>query len=333
MLRALVPALLFASARLALADDPSTDPAPTDSKTEAEAKSEPKAIDLEVRTMSASLGESISVSGRGVAEDFLVIPSGVDVGAQLRSINADGGIGMGGIKLTDVALFDLQAQWAIAKHMELDGSASLLPKQPSTTSESIFQGGGLALRREVKPGTALAIAGSASPLLGMKGMATGGSLFVTHKHRLNEIVSFTLAAGASSTYLRPTGAMDHPLVVEAAGHASVLARVPECGCYGAWLGVGYAVPAYHHGHDPVGGMLLDPQPRLDIDIGNSVKLADQWDFSIELSIIDRGDLANPATRLPILDGGFDQIQIMVGVTRRLDFADKHHGISDPLIIL
>jgi hypothetical protein len=33
--------------------------------------------------------------------------------------------------------------------------------------------------------------------------------------------------------------------------------------------------------------------------------------------MDRGDLANPATRLPVLDGGFDQIQIMVEITRRI----------------
>ena len=35
-------------------------------------------------------------------------------------------------------------------------------------------------------------------------------------------------------------------------------------------------------------------------------------------MIDRGDLANPATRLPILDGGFDQKQIVFGVVRHIE---------------
>ena len=43
--------------------------------------------------------------------------------------------------------------------------------------------------------------------------------------------------------------------------------------------------------------------------------------------IDRGDAANPATRLPILDGGFDQKQIMFGVTRHID-APRHHRHDD-----
>ncbi|HEY5948757.1 MAG TPA: hypothetical protein VIV40_24870 [Kofleriaceae bacterium] len=274
-------------------------------------------------------------SYRGTAEEFFVLPSGMDVGARLRTVMADGGLGPGKLKLTDVALFDLAAQWAIAKHYELDGSLTVLPKQPSSTSEPIFQGGSLALRRDVATRTAVALAGSGAPLLGVNGIALGGSLSVEHKHRLNEIVTFALAGGATSTYLRPTGMTDHPLIVEAAGHASVLARVPN-GVWGGWFGVGYAVPAYHRGLDPVSGMALDPQPRLDLNLGNAVQLADRWDLSVDLSIIDRGDLANPATRLPILDGGFDQIQLMVGVSRRLDLSshsDRRRGITDPLILL
>src|SRR4051794_5885611 len=209
----------------------------------------------------------------------------------------------------------------------------MLPKQPSSTSEHVFQGGSVVLRRDIGHRSALAVAGSAGPLLGIKGLTYGGSLFLEHKHRLNEIVTFSLAGGATSTVVRPTGMFDHPLLVEGAGHASVLVRIPN-GVWGGWMGVGYAVPAYHRGHDPISGMALDPQPRLDLDIGNAVQLADQWDLSVDLSIIDRGDLANPATRLPILDGGFDQIQLMVGISRRIKLGgDRQRGISDPLIQL
>jgi len=40
------------------------------------------------------------------------------------------------------------------------------------------------------------------------------------------------------------------------------------------MSVGYALPVAHHGHDPVSGMALEPQPRLDLSIGNAVHLSD-----------------------------------------------------------
>ncbi len=274
-----------------------------------------------------------SGSSRGVAEEFLVLPEGAEVGGQLRTIMADGGLGTGALKLTDLALFDLDTHIAIAHHYELDATATFLPKQPSATSEDAFQGGSLTLRRDLATRTAIAISGTAGPLLGMHGFDAGGAAFVTHKHRLNEIVTFALAAGASTTFIHPTMSIDHPVLVEAAGHAAVLVRVPE-NVWGGWLGVGYSLPAFHQGHDPVSGMMLDPQPRLDLDLGNAVRLAENWDLVIDLAILDRGDLSNPATRLPILDGGFDQIQFTIGVSRRiLPKGQRDHGVRDPLIQL
>lgn len=269
------------------------------------------------------------------AQEYLVLANGVEVGGTLRTITADGGVGGGRLKLTDLALFDAHLEWAIAKHYELDAQVSILAKQPSRASEDIVQGGSLTLRRALGTWTAGAIAGSVTPLLDLGGLAYGGSLFVTHKKRLNEIVTFALAAGASSTVIAATTAVDTPWFLEGAGHAAVLVRIPN-GVWGGWLGAGYALPAYHHGHDPVSGMALDPQPRLDIDIGTGVELSEDWYLSADLAILDRGDLANPATRLPVLDGGFDQIQITVGVTRRIrgtDKGDSVRGISDPLIQL
>ena len=55
----------------------------------------------------------------------------------------------------------------------------------------------------------------------------------------------------------------------------------------------------------------------------------------ELSIIDRGDAARPATRLPVLDGGFDQIQLSVGISRRIvpDRSRGSHDVYDQVIRL
>jgi hypothetical protein len=283
-------------------------------------------------TNGAISSESIHVSARSIAGDYDVMPAGYDLGGNVRAVTADGGLGTGKLKLTDVALFDAHAEWALHERYELDLSASVLAKQPSTTHEAVFQGGSLTVRRALPKRTSLAIEASGSPLVALAGFAAGGQLFVTHKHRLNEVVSFALAGGANAVMIHATHAIDTPYVVEGAVHASVLVRAPEA--WGGWLGVGYALPAVHHGHDPASGMTLDPQPRLEIDLGNGVQLSDDWDLTAVLTIRDRGDLANPATRLPILDGGFDQIQAIVGVSRRFHPAAHHRNrLDEPLIQL
>jgi hypothetical protein len=278
--------------------------------------------------------EVITVTGspRGVAEDFLVLPDGADLGGRLRLITADDGLGAGRIKLTDLALVDVNAQWGFARGFELDGALSVLAKHPAGTDEHVFQGGSLAVRRDLFTRTALAVSGSAGPLAGLSGYELGAAVFVAHKHRLNQYIAFALAGGASSTFVRPTMADDKPYLFEGAGHAAV--NVAFDRMWGGWMGAGYALPALHRGHDPVSGMALDPQPRLDLNIGTAVQLADKWDLSIELSIVDRGDGANPATRLPILDGGFDQIQLTVGISRRVDLSDRsRRQLGDPMIRL
>jgi hypothetical protein len=280
--------------------------------------------------------EVIPVTGspRGVAEDFLVLPDGADLGGRLRLITADDGLGAGRIKLTDLALLDLNAQWGFAHGYELDGAVSVLAKQPAGTDEPVLQGGSLAVRRDLFTRTALAVSGSIGPLAGLPGYELGAAVFVAHKHRLNQFIAFALAGGASSTFLRPAMASDRPYLFEGAGHAAV--QVAFDRIWGGWMGAGYALPALHRGHDPVSGMALDPQPRLDLNIGTAVQLADQWDLAIDLTIIDRGDRASPATRLPILDGGFDQIQLTIGISRRVDPSERSRrrsGLSDPMITL
>lgn len=273
--------------------------------------------DSSVRHRNANtLWSDIAVtSRRHVAEEVVVLPDGVDVGGRMRLLIADGGIGPGPIKLTDVALFDATVQWSIASRVELDAAISMLAKQPSTIDERVAQGASLGATVALTKRTAIAASGTLHPLLGLRGVALENGLAVGHRHRLNEIVTFALGGGARSTWLRETEG-ERALIVEVTGHAAVFAREPAA-IWGAWLGVGYSVPLVTRGQDPMSGMSIDPQPRLDLNIGSAVQVADHWDLAAELSVVDRGDLANPATRLPILDGGFDQVQVVVGVSRRL----------------
>lgn len=309
---------------------PETPPEPTAEELAAIAAAERENSEV-IAVTGDVLSSHSSASGRGVAEDFLVLPEGVDVGGRLRLLTADDALGSGKLKLTDLVLFDVTMAWAFARRFELDARLSVLPKQPSTTDEEIFQGGSLTIRRELTRRTGLAVAGSTAPLLGLDGLAFGASAALLYKHRLNELVSFSLAGGASALFLRPTSGFDDdaPYLVEGAGHAEVLVRIPN-GVWGAWLGTSYALPAADSGVEPTSGMPLDSQPRLDLTIGTGVQLADEWDLAFDASIVDRGDLAQPATRLPILDGGFDQLQLSIGITRRIQLGQRDG--SSPMVL-
>jgi hypothetical protein len=100
------------------------------------------------------------------------------------------------------------------------------------------------------------------------------------------------------------------------------------GTWGAWLGVGYAIPVQASGRDPTTQMAIDPQPRLNFHLGTVLSLVPSWDLFVDLAVVDRGDLGSPATRLPILDGGFDQTQVIFGVTRRLE-GSRRARAADP----
>jgi hypothetical protein len=68
---------------------------------------------------------------------------------------------------------------------------------------------------------------------------------------------------------------------------------------------------------------FDPQTRLNFHVGMVYALIDNWDLYLEIAVIDRGDLIDVRTTLPILDGGFDQQQVIFGVVRR--FGVKQEG--------
>lgn len=123
-----------------------------------------------------------------------------------------------------------------------------------------------------------------------------------------------MSAGIDGVGLSSPGSSS-AFLTEVAVTGSALFREPT-GHWGSWIGIGYALPIHASGTDPTTGQEVDPQPRLDFHIGTVVSIK-RWDLFADLSVVDRGDLAAPATRLPILDGGFDQRQILFGVTRHI----------------
>ena len=62
-----------------------------------------------------------SGSMRGVAEDYLVMPSGGELAAQMKFITADPMLGGTTLKFTDLALFGLSGRWSLFSKLELGG--------------------------------------------------------------------------------------------------------------------------------------------------------------------------------------------------------------------
>lgn len=224
------------------------------------------------------------------------------------------------LELTDLALFRLNVRRSFADWLELYAGGDLLPKQPTSTSAESFQGAHVGAQAEFAKGFASGLALGVGPLLGAEGVYYRGGPGLSWKPSVSEYLRFVVGAGASWTILdyRPSTQATFWLG-EVVSHAET-----QIGDNNAsmWVGLDYAVPYAARPRavaaDPRRGY-LDPQVRLSLELGGSMSLrADGWDVYASYTIIDRGELNKPETTLPILDGGFDQQQLAIGVEYRFD---------------
>ena len=257
-----------------------------------------------VNTTSTSFG-SETVSYRSVPKGWLIM-EGQELGAELRFLTAPS---FGGAELafTDVTFLTLRGRTALTRRADLFATVDVLPKQPSTTDELIWQSGSLGINVQpwAKP-LALFARGNGGVLLDRSGYWGQAGIGAIARTALHEIMRFEGSASVVGTQLRPEAA-EHAWFVEAAVAGSVLFHDPE-GWTGGWLGFNYSLPVAHDG-----GM-LDPQPRIDVELGVVLSFVEHWDVFARFAVIDRGDAGQMTTQLPILDGGFDQRQVIFGVT-------------------
>ncbi len=279
-----------------------------------------------------SYSEAVTVSGsyRGVAQDYLVAPEGGEITGQMKFVTADAVLGDAPLKFTDLGLFGIGGRWSLFSKLELAASADFLVKQPSYTDEKPWQSVAFALRSPLGKRVALAVSGGGGHLLGHSGMWTREAMMVEWKKPIccdsENIAAFDIQGGVDGLGLSAPGGGMNAFLTEVSTQTAVQFREPT-GHWGGWLGIAYAVPVQHSGSDPTTGLAIDPQPRLDFHLGTVLSLEHTWDLFADFAVVDRGDLQNPATRLPILDGGFDQKQIVFGVTRHID-APKHARHDD-----
>jgi hypothetical protein len=274
-----------------------------------------------VGTEAVSMGSTV----RGVAQDYLVAPEGGELTGQMKFVMSDRALAGEKLKFTDLGLFELAGRHSVSEHFEIGASVDVLPKQPSFTDEAVIQSAGGLLRFALDGKRAITISGGGGHLLDHTGAWTREAVAFEYKKPINrDFLSFDTQVGVDEVTLGAPNARGAYLT-EASLSATALAHDPH-GYFGAWLGLSYALPVTSSGVDPTTAMPLDPQPRLDFHAGTGVAVDQTWDLYADVAVIDRGDLASPATRLPILDGGFDQIQIMFGVTHHFHEA----GASGPL---
>ena len=86
---------------------------------------------------------------------------------------------------------------------------------------------------------------------------------------------------------------------------------------GGWLGVDYSIPLAHAGElaSSPAPVALDPSVHLSVQVGGVLRVGgrDDWDLFAYYAWLDQGESRHPGTQLPVLDGGFDQHQIVLGV--------------------
>jgi hypothetical protein len=266
-------------------------------------------------------------SRRGVAHDYLVAPGGGELTGEMKFVMADAMASGPALKFTDLALFDVAGRWSLYGKLEISGSVDFLPKQPSFTDERAWQSAGGAVRAPLGSRAAITLSGSGGHLLDHTGMWSREALALEWKKPIDpDFLNFDVQGGVDGITLTAPRARGAE-ITELSVQTTALFHTPHGEC-GAWLGIGYAIPVQSSGLDPTTGMTLDPQPRLDFHAGAVLAIEKTWDLFVDFAVIDRGDLANAASRLPILDGGFDQKQIIFGVTRQFAAGRRHHSEPD-----
>jgi hypothetical protein len=247
---------------------------------------------------------------------------GWEVGASLDFLTSDPSLGGRKLKFTDVVLFRTHGLLALGRRTELFAGIDLLPKQPSYTDELVWQGALLGVRYRLTELLSAYVRGHGGPGLGRDGSwVVGEAALQSQVHLAEKALFWESALGGTYTQLFP----DEP-VDRAFWQAELLARSgiavrERRGFFATWLAFTFQFPLVARpsagSPDPASMRSIDPQTRVGVALGMLIGVTNALDLFAEVSILDRGDLDDPTTTLPILAGGFDQRRIVFGFNRRL----------------
>ncbi len=249
----------------------------------------------------------------------------IELGGDMVFITSDQRVDASGrlhepLAFTDVGLLRLRARRSFSDWFELYAATSVLAKQPTAWDEAIWQG--------ARGGARLAFADHFAFRLG----AAGGRLFETRGHYwqaepelqlkadVDQLLRFELGLGSTTTVMNASTNAAALWLSEVNSHAEMQFGSTS-GAF--WVGLDYAVPIASGPNasapDETSGRFLEPPVRLGLQVGGVLSVSEAgWDAFAVYNVVDRGELDRPETTLPILDGGFDQTQIILGVQHRFD---------------
>jgi hypothetical protein len=254
----------------------------------------------------------------------MIMPSGTStLGGALQFMTGDGGLGSEGIQFTDVVLLSLHARRSFKHRFEVFGATGLVPKQPSFTDELIWQNVSLGGRVGLGKRYAVYAAAAGGPLLADRGLWAGGGGGVQARKNLHETMVLEGGLGAAYTSVIEETRDQPSWLGEITAAGELVFRDPR-GSVAFWIGTEFRFPVAHGSSiSDAGEPAYQPQTRVNFYLGFVLSYIENWDIYTNYIIIDRGDLVDPTTTLPILVGGFDQQQLIIGLTRRFRPTQPH----------
>ncbi len=255
----------------------------------------------------------------------IVLPSqDVEVGGEMVFITADERLDAFGdqrneIRYTDVGLLRLRGRRSFNDWLEIYAGTSLLAKQPADWNEAIWQGAQVGARMVFTDGLAAKLGGGGGPLFEERGHFWQLTPELQFKYNADHLLRFDLGLGSNTLVIDARADTETFWLEELVSHAETQFG-DHHGAF--WVRLDYAVPlASGPGStapDAATGRFLDPQVRLSMQAGGVLTIRSGWDAFLAYTFVDRGELDRPETMLPILDEGFDQSQIMLGVQHRFE---------------
>ena len=261
-------------------------------------------------------------AGSKLSDEFL-LPSGqLEVGGEVVFLTSDEAGSERGLELTDVGLLRLRARRAIGDFLELFVETELLAKQPDVWDEPVWQSAQGGLLIPFGHRLAMSLQGAGGELFQEQGLWWQVQSSLLAKPVIGRWTRFELSLGHSITKLDIDRDRRPFWLEEVIAHAETQIGEREVA---AWLGIDYSLPVASNPDAPsrTSALYLDPDVGLSLHVGGVMSPPDSgWDLFVIYSVIDRGERERPATTLPILDGGFDQRQLTIGVQHRFGAEDE-----------
>jgi hypothetical protein len=265
------------------------------------------------------------------ASSRLLLPAGtLEVGGDLVVVMSKPVLGRGTfggrqLDFSDAALLRLRARHSLG-WVEVFTATEVFAKQPEYLDEPFWQASRLGARIPFGEMLASTIVGAVGQQQGYPGLWWQVEPSLGVKPELTRYVYAELSLGTSHRWFSPPPLVVPPVPTYALQELTAgaeLAMGRDTG--GGWIGVEYRVPFASgpaRSQVPAGQAYLEPGPQLSFQVGGVASSDDGWEFFAYYSIIDRGDLLDDNTQLPVFNGGFDQQQLTLGVQYR--FGGKRH---------